>query len=392
MNTLESSFMKTMQFVIFFSIVIIIYSLVNYYIFIRGWQALSQNSKIRIYYLILFSVISLSFIAGRVIERFWLCPFSKTIVYVGSLWLGAMLYFFLIIVLLDFVRLINHFLPFIHHLSQDYAKAKLTAFYLSIGIVAIILIAGHLNALHPRVRRYNIHISKQTNIGQLKAVAATDIHLGTIVGRNRFCNIVKKINELGPDIVLFGGDIVDEDLGAVIKENLGEALTRIKTRYGIYAITGNHEYIGGVEAAVKYMEDHNVRVLRDEVYELNESIYLVGREDYSINRFTNAERKPLSEILQNVDKARPVLLMDHQPFNLEQAIENGIDFQLSGHTHHGQLWPFNYITQAIYEISWGYQKIKNTHFYVSCGVGTWGPPVRLGNRPEIIEFNFYFGK
>ncbi len=384
--------MKTLQFVTFFSIVLIVYSLVNYYIFIRGWQALPQNLKARIPYIIIFCILSISFIAGRVIERFWLCPFSKTIVYIGSFWLGAMLYFFLIILLLDLARLINHYAPFIHHLSADYAKAKLSAFYVAISAVTVILIAGHFNALHPRIRRFEITIPKQTAVKQLKVVAASDIHLGTIIGRQRFCSIVNKINELEPDIVLLAGDIVDEDLAPVIKENLGDALTQIKTKYGIYAITGNHEYIGGVEAAVKYMEKHNIRVLRDDVFALNESIYVVGREDYSINRFSNADRKPLRTVLQDVDKTKPILMMDHQPYNLEQAIENGVDFQLSGHTHHGQLWPLNYITKAIYEISWGYRKIQNTHFYVSCGVGTWGPPLRIGNRPEIVVFNFYFGK
>ncbi|MBD3290607.1 metallophosphoesterase [candidate division KSB1 bacterium] len=382
--------MKIMQFVIFFSIFFIIYGLVNYYIFIRGWQALPQHSKMRIPYLVVFLLISLSFIAGRIIERFWLGTFSKTVVFIGAFWLGAMLYFFLIVLILDIARFVNHFLPYIHHLSADYAKVKLTGFYLAIGTVAVVLIAGHFNALYPRVRQFDIHIPKQSDVKQLKAVAATDIHLGTIIGRDRFCSIVNKINELEPDIVLLGGDIVDEDLKPVIQENLGDAVTQIKTKYGIYAITGNHEYIGGVEAAVKYMEDHNVRVLQDEALILNESIYLVGREDISIDRFTDKKRKSLAEIMQNVDKSRPVLLMDHQPFNLNQAIENGIDFQLSGHTHHGQLFPLNLVTKAIYEISWGYRKIQNTQFYVSCGVGTWGPPMRIGNRPELVVFNFSF--
>jgi predicted MPP superfamily phosphohydrolase len=82
--------------------------------------------------------------------------------------------------------------------------------------------------------------------------------------------------------------------------------------------------------------------------------------------------------------------MDHQPFKLEKAAEQGVDLQLSGHTHHGQLWPFNYITNAIYELSWGYRQIGLTHFYVSSGFGSWGPPLRLGNRPEIVEINVKF--
>ena len=91
-----------------------------------------------------------------------------------------------------------------------------------------------------------------------------------------------------------------------------------------------------------------------------------------------------------IDKERPIILMDHQPYNLEEASSNQVDLQISGHTHNGQLWPFNYLTDAIYEISRGYKKKGNTHIYVSSGVGTWGPPVRTGNRPEIVNIRLNF--
>jgi len=94
--------------------------------------------------------------------------------------------------------------------------------------------------------------------------------------------------------------------------------------------------------------------------------------------------------MAGVDKDYPVILMDHQPFRLEEAVSNGADLQLSGHTHHGQLWPFNHITSAIFEVSWGYRQIGRTHVYVSSGVGTWGPPVRVGNRPEIVHLTLLF--
>ena len=94
--------------------------------------------------------------------------------------------------------------------------------------------------------------------------------------------------------------------------------------------------------------------------------------------------------MKGVDHSMPVILMDHQPFGLHEAVENGVDLQLSGHTHHGQLWPFSFITKRVYELSWGYLKIGDTHFYVSCGVGTWGPPVRTGNSPEIMNIILSF--
>ena len=93
----------------------------------------------------------------------------------------------------------------------------------------------------------------------------------------------------------------------------------------------------------------------------------------------------MEELVAPLDKSKPIILMDHTPFHLEEAEQNGIDFQLSGHTHHAQLWPWSYITKAVYEVSWGYKKKGNTHVYVSCGAGTWGPPIRIGNTPEILD-------
>ena len=219
----------------------------------------------------------------------------------------------------------------------------------------------------------------------LDIVVASDIHLGTLVGQRRLDKIVDRINSLDPDIILLPGDIVDEDLGPVIKQNLGESLRSLKSRFGVFAITGNHEYIGGVEEASRYLVDHGVTVLRDRVLRINETVYLVGREDRSMDRFTEKTRKPLKDLMAEVDGRFPVILMDHQPFHLEEGENNGVDLQISGHTHHGQLFPLNFITGRVYELSRGYKRKGNTHIYVSNGVGTWGPPVRLGNRPEIVH-------
>jgi len=167
-------------------------------------------------------------------------------------------------------------------------------------------------------------------------------------------------------------------------------VTRFKSTFGVYTVMGNHEYIGGAEEAYAYLSNHGVTVLRDRVIKLENSLYLVGREDRSMQRFTGRPRKPLSELMAPVDKRSPVILMDHQPFHLEEGENNGADLQISGHTHHGQLWPNNTITNLVYELSWGYKKRGNTHVYVSSGYGSWGPPVRTGNRPEIVNIRLQF--
>jgi len=382
--------MRTISFILFFTIFLLIYGLINYYIFIRGWQCLPAESKWRTPYLVLFLVLALSFIAGRIMERICLCIVSDLFVWIGSFWLAAMLYFFLIIVFVDLMRLINCWLPFFPSLIENMARARQIALIASVTGVLALLVLGLFNALHPRIKTIELAIPKQATVQRLNIVAASDIHLGTIIGRKRFCTIVNAISSLQPDIVLFPGDIVDEDLGPVVKQNLGEALTKIQSRYGVYAITGNHEFIGGVAAASEYLKKHQVVMLRDSVAFVANSIYVVGREDRSAQHFSGNGRAPLAALLASVDKDRPIILMDHQPFHLSEAETNGVDLQLSGHTHHGQLWPLNYITSAVYEVSMGYLKKGCTHYYVSCGVGTWGPPVRIGNTPEIVNIRLTF--
>jgi predicted MPP superfamily phosphohydrolase len=376
-----------LNFIIFFSIFFTVYGLVNLYILIRGWQSIPQGSSLKISYLIFFLFVSLSFIAGRFIENISLSAASNLLIWIGSFWLAAMLYLFLAIVLIDVLRVINHWLPIFPHWVARYPlQARQWTALGVMGMTVILLIIGHLNALTPRIRTLEITIPKNIHgTNTVNVVVVSDIHLGTLVGRTRFDRIAARINELKPDLILLPGDIVDEDLAPVIRQNMGESLTKLRARWGVFAITGNHEYIGGVEEACRYLEDHGVTLLRDAALRVNHGLTLIGREDRSISRFSGKKRKSLAELMDRVDRNGLVILMDHQPFQLEESESNGIDLQLSGHTHHGQLWPLNFVTEMIYELSWGYKKKNGTHIYVSCGVGTWGPPVRLGNRPEIVN-------
>jgi hypothetical protein len=381
-----------MAFIIFFSVILLVYSLVNYYLFIRGWQALSGAPALRPAYLTVFIIIFLSCVIGRVLMSVHPGTISSIMIWVGSFWLGCMLYFFLFILLLDIVRMFNgwfHFFP--GFITNNYENAKLVTMLVAVVTVAVIITSGYINALNVRVKKLEIYIPKKAgHLHELNVVMASDIHLGTIVGRNRFDKMVNLINALNPDIVLFAGDLVDEDIGPVIRRNLGEMLLAIKSRYGVYAIPGNHEYIGGATKAFDYLTKHGVIILRDSSVCIDSSFWLAGRDDRDKKRFTGHDRKEVSELLGPLDKSLPIILMDHQPFAFNKAVEAGANLQLSGHTHNGQLWPFNYITAATYELDWGYLKKGNTQFYISCGAGTWGPPIRIGNRPEIVKIKILF--
>jgi predicted MPP superfamily phosphohydrolase len=384
--------MKKINFVIFFSVALSVYALINYYIFIREWEAGGFQSAWRTVYVAAFLLLSISFIAGRILERVTLSWFSSTLVLLGSFWLAAMVYFLLFAFAIDIIRLLNFIVPFFpSFLTVNPERTKEITSFAIIVVVLVIVLGGYINARTPIIKTLELSISKNgRTIKSLNIAVASDIHLGTIVCKSKLERIVQHINSLNPDLVLLPGDVVDEDIGPVIRNNLGETLRKIRSKYGVFAITGNHEYIGGVEPACKYLAEHGITMLRDTWVKIGDSLYVVGREDISIRGFTGKTRKPLSELMAEVDKSYPVILMDHQPFRLAEAEANGVDLQLSGHTHHGQLWPFNFITKKVYELSWGYKKKGSTHYYVSCGVGTWGPPIRTANRPEIINIKLQF--
>jgi len=328
--------------------------------------------------------------AGRFLERVSVNTLTATLIWVGSFWLGIMVYLLLQIVVIDLIRLLNMVFGFLPAFSDPEKVRKVIAISI-VSITGLVILLGHVNTWFPVVRNYELKIEKQG--GQMKdlhIVAFSDVHLGTTIEKRHLSIIVKKVNALNPDIILIPGDIIDEDIAPVIHNNVGGILTKLKAKLGVFAVTGNHEYIGGVMASKNYLKEHGVELLNDTARLINNSFYLVGREDLTIKQFTNGKRKALSEIMEGIDDNKPIILMDHQPFKLEVAEQNGIDLQLSGHTHHGQLWPFNYITNMVYELSWGYKKKGKTHYYVSSGIGGWGPPIRTVNRPEIISIKIQF--
>lgn len=378
--------MRLTSFLIFFSIVLLIYGSVNYYIFARGLQAFSINASMRKWYIAIFWVVAACFITGSIMERTVSSALSEWIYRIGSFWMAYMLYLFLAVFIIDLVRMANYFFHFLPEFTQI-MKFKLGIAILSLA--SVIVIAGHINALWVNVREIPLEIHKKVSGNhEVKVMMASDIHLGALLREHREKKLLEIAREQKPDLVLLCGDLVDGEIAPVLRKNLGKHIQEIETPLGVYAILGNHEYIGGYEKTLPYLKSINIKVLIDSVVTLPNGIQLIGRNDRSA-RGAN-QPKPLSELMTSVNPEYPVIVMNHQPFNLGEASAANVDLHLSGHTHHGQMWPFNYITKAIFELSWGYLKKENTHFYVSSGYGTWGPPVRTGNRPEVVIFKLKF--
>ncbi len=381
--------MRTTTFLIFFGTVLLIYFSVNFLIYTRGLQAFSLSPVWRRSYITTFWIIVSCFIIGEILEHTQSSVISEWIYRIGAFWLAFMLYFSLAILLFDVIRLFNHFFHFLPEMTQT---LRLRLGLVTIAIVSLIVVAGHINALCTRVREISLTIPKKvTGNHEMKIAMASDIHLGALIGENREARLVSIINQQKPDLVLLCGDLVDGDIGSALRKNLGKHLQEIKTPMGVYAIAGNHEYIGGIQRTLPYLESLNIKILRDKTLTLPNGVQLVGRDDRDNRRMGDGfGRKSLKELMTGLDKTSPVIVMNHQPFNLDEAVIEGVDLHLSGHTHHGQLWPFNYVTKAVFELSWGYLKKGVTNFYVSSGFGSWGPPVRLGNTPEVVIFNIKF--
>jgi uncharacterized protein len=373
------------RFMIFFLVVLTIIILVNLYVFYRTRPLFPASGPGWWLAFALFWTIALGYLLGRIAEWAGLNWLAVPLIKAGSWWLGAMLYLTLLFLLADIIRGVSLVPGLKGFFSFPWLSEKGKWVSLIIYcITAVILLAGYLNARNPAVKRQPVVLDKPVSGGTLRAVLVSDIHLGTMISNGRLSKLVSLINQQEADVILLAGDIFDEDLGPVIRNNLGDLLKNLQAKEGVYAILGNHEFYGNAVAAEKYLRDHNINVLRDSLTILPSGVVLIGREDISGRQMFKKERKSLETLLASADTTKPVILMDHQPFQLKEVARFPIDLQLSGHTHHGQMWPLNYFTQSIFEISKGYGKIGKTQFYISPGVGTWGPPIRTSCRPEVI--------
>ena len=211
----------------------------------------------------------------------------------------------------------------------------------------------------------------------------SDFHLGVANDKKRLEQYVRLINSQHPDLIIIAGDLIDNNVLPLEKERMWETLNKLQAPLGTYFCMGNHEYMVDFDAGMNFLQKTGMNILIDTLVVINESIQIIGRDDF--HRRPN--RKSLEELVKEIDNNLPVILIDHQPFHLNEAEENGIDLQFSGHTHKGQMFPVNLLVNRMYEISYGYAKKGNTHYYISSGLGLWGPPFRIGTKSEVVVLN-----
>lgn len=369
----------------------ILYSVATYYVSLRGWQGLqlSKDWLAGKCYQLLIGTLTLAYPLARFGAIYSSDPFIDNFILLGALWIGALYYLFLFALLIDLLRQLNKKINF---LPKNIVARPDMAVIFSCCCTLLLISYGSWNAQHPITRTYEITIAKTAgSLDTLQVVMVSDIQLGNIITNQRLTKLVNRINQLEPDIILLAGDTIDGDPAILSTPNVINNFNRLHSTFGTYAILGNHEYFAQhPEKVIQSLEKSNIHVLRDQWSLIENSFYLIGRDDVEKQEYTNKSRQELATIMTGINHALPIILLDHQADNLEDGLEQGVDLQLSGHNQFGQLFPNNLITEKIGELDWGYLHKKNLQVLISCGFGTWGPPIRIGSRPEILNITIHF--
>ncbi|MBW7476141.1 metallophosphoesterase [Paenibacillus oenotherae] len=336
-------------------------------------------------YWICFWIIAMSYLVSRLLERAVKGRIARGLKWVGSYWFAILQYSVLLLPIADLAA-------WVLHLSAVPMETIILATGSTVILILLaILTRGSWNAWKPITRQYTIEVPKTAGaVKELRIAVASDLHLGTIVGRSYLRLLVNRVNAIEPDLVLLPGDVIDDDIEPFKRLQYGSLLSGLKSRYGTYAVLGNHEYFGGhIEEFVALMKQAGIAVLLDESVAIADSFYIIGRKDKTAQRLPGG-RLPIGELTAGLDHSMPLILMDHQPSALQEAADNGIDLSLHGHTHRGQMAPNHWITRRIFELDWGYLRKGNLHAFVSSGYGSWGPPIRIGSRSEILDITIRF--
>ena len=292
--------------IVFFTIALLIYSLVNFYIFYKGYQAVPALHNNRLLYALSCIIVAGLFIFAKILEARHSSVLTDALNIIGGFWLAFMLYGFLFFLLSDIILLILRIPGIIK--GDNIMIFRKWSFIVVISISALLIIGGFINAIIPFTREYNITINKSAGtVKTLRIAAVSDIHLGSIIRKRSLKKMSRMIKDLKPDLVLLLGDIVDGEIGPVMRGDLLQYFTYPDCPDGLYAITGNHEFIGGAARTIPYIESKGIRILKDEMVTLEGGIQLIGRIDRDSYRFYRKERISLDELMKQADTTKPVI-------------------------------------------------------------------------------------
>ena len=339
----------------------------NFYMFVRLMQAMGL---VPLWLRVVFGVLYWLAACGMFVSfglRNVVLPelLHRTLHVVGTSWLLFTLYMAVALLVADLARWVW---PSFHN-----------GVWYALGITLAVLVAGYVNYRNPRVVHLTIKTDKPIEGGSLRLVAVSDVHLGHGTTRTDLARYVEKINSENPDMLLIVGDLIDNSILPVASADICREFERVDARYGIYMAAGNHEYISGIEECRNYLKTTPIQLLSDGVARPLCGVEIVCRDDRQ-----NLRREKLDSLLAESDSESFRVVLDHQPNAIAESQKNNIDLHLSGHTHRGQVFPLNILTDHLFEQSHGYRKWGDTHAYVMTGLSLWGPPFRIGTHSELL--------
>ncbi len=329
-------------------------------------------------------------IVVRISERHGYETLARGLAYIGFTWMGLIFIFISVSFFFDIYRLL-------HFLAKMLTRSPLEDFTLSLRnfcTIAIlvsfaVVIYGYFEALHIRTEHVTVKTCKiPEKIGRFRVVQISDVHLGLIVGESRLKRILRQVRDARPDILVSTGDLVDGQMDDL--EMLTDMFQKISATYGKFAVTGNHEFYAGIDRALAFTEKAGFTVLRGEGLTVSNFLNVAGVDDPARKRYGPDREASEKALLEKMPREKFTLFLKHQPVISSESL-GMFDLQLSGHTHKGQIFPFNLVTKIFYRMHTGLSKVDgNALLYVSRGSGTWGPPVRFLSPPEVTVIDITY--
>lgn len=384
-----------------------IYIFLNIYVvkWLLEWtvacSSLFDNFVVKCAVIVIYSFFASSFITG------FLLPF-RFLKLIGNYWLGVIQYILTVVLVADFTRLI---LVKTHLISSLFLSSKLVFIITGIVCMLLILLISIYGIIHAKkiiYSNYNVKLNKRVvGFSKMKIALVSDLHLGYNSTLSHIKKMVRMINNSNPDLVVIDGDIFDNDYNAIKDpDKIINILKEIKSKHGVFAVYGNHDIDEAILAGFtfpsknkvrlsdpkmeEFLNKADIRLIRDDSLLIKDSFYLVGRLDYHKYGIDVRKRKTIQELLVDVDKNKPIIVMDHQPCELEELAKNGVDIDLSGHTHKGQMLPTGIFGKLVWKNNYGLLKIKGMYSIVTSGVGVYGPNMRIGSTAEVALINVDF--
>ncbi len=356
----------------FFIIALTVMLVMQGYVSWHVWRVLPFSTPVKVI-IILLMLVALACMVMQFQSDTMSLRVATAIYEIGNSWLIIMFYLLLIFLVLDIGRAI-------HLVPATWLKDNATTSVAITGVLLVALVAGNIH-YHNKVRQ-EIHLTTNKQLERpLKIVMLSDLHAGYHNRRAEVGRWVDMVNAERPDMVLIAGDIIDGHMRPLLEQGTCEEFKRLEAP--VIACLGNHEYITGIDKSIDWINKSGIGLLRDDTLSIG-NVTIIGRDDRS-----NYTRKSVKQLMQGIDTTHYTILLDHQPYHLEEAEQNGIDLQLSGHTHRGQIWPLSLVVNAMYECAYGQWKRGKTDYYVSSGMGIWGGKFRIGTDSEyaVITVN-----